>query len=399
MPDLHPALTLDELLGPGHVYCPRASLRACRWLGTDAPGLDALAAARLPIAGQTPVVCSMGSLGPQTLAVLTDAGFTLPVETFAYRDETHRVALTRELAAQGYRMVVDHVYPADELAAVTYWIDPALLRRLNNKGALAEFVPAAFTPDRQVVDYGELADILDRHRAPVMLKAATDESSGGGVDTAVYRPGEAVGPLLDRFAGCDQVVIETRLAIRSNLCLNYAIARQGEVHYLGCSRQVTGADGGRFLGNQLEAGLEPPSALHRAATDVIEHARRLGYYGFAGIDAAITDDGELFIYDLNFRANASTLPLLMMPALRAHRGARVAHSRYWQWTGNGGFPGMLRAVSTRVRLGGLLPFSLTDTQAAGHGPTTRHRLGGMLYGHGMAELQQLDAWMAAQGLS
>ncbi|MGO4372098.1 hypothetical protein AB4Z21_15245, partial [Paenibacillus sp. MCAF20] len=55
-----------------------------------------------------------------------------------------------------------------------------------------------------------------------------------------------------------------------------------------------------------------------------------GYYGFAGIDTVITEDNDIYIIDLNFRQNGSTVALLFQNSVAVEWGATVMKARKWK---------------------------------------------------------------------
>lgn len=69
----------------------------------------------------------------------------------------------------------------------------------------------------------------------------------------------------------------------------------------------------------------------------------MGFFGFAGFDAAVLADGSSYIYDLNFRFNGCTPPLLLYPALAHKTGLPLA--KYTAWHFKGTFLKMVESIS------------------------------------------------------
>ena len=62
---------------------------------------------------------------------------------------------------------------------------------------------------------------------PIVLKAATDLSSGAGADVAICRTIDDLAAARERFAGCKRLVVESCQSILRNLCLHYAVMPDG----------------------------------------------------------------------------------------------------------------------------------------------------------------------------
>jgi hypothetical protein len=199
---------------------------------------------------------------------------------------------------------------------------------------------------------------------PVVLKAVTDQTSGGGTGVLVcadrsLRPGAAAF-----LARCQEVVVEEFMEIETSLCLNFAVFAPDEIRYLGCAEQIMDPVRERFFGNWLESALLPHPRLFAAATQTVERASRMGYIGFAGIDATVLADGRPLIFDLNFRVNASTLPVMLLPALRRYFGCETFQSRWWR--GAGSCEALLAALRSPVARRVLLPLGVFDAPRAGY---------------------------------
>lgn len=381
--ELKPVCTYDDVYGPGHVYLPRASAGSNQWLPKDPWVLDVLTGAQLPLAGTTPVLCSAAVATPAGLQLLRDAGLQPGSHLLTFSDEADRIAQSRELARAGRRLIVQHRYPDDELASEAYWVDPELVSDLNDKGRLADWVPEPMLPARQVIPATTFPATARRIRNPVVIKAATRLSTGGGCDVMPCRDAGSLNQAVALFAQSEQVVIEELLAIETNYCLHFAITHTGAIEYLGCAEQIAEDETMRFMGNWLGDEVAPPPSLTDAARQVVEKARQAGYYGFLGIDGALLTNGKCVIYDLNFRLNASSLPMAIYPAAAKRHNASVSLSRYWRGTGN--FNAMLNSARIAMDKGLLLPLGAMDPTGTAY-PDARPMMNGLLLGTSRAEL-------------
>lgn len=383
------------MYGPGHVYLPRASAGSNQWLPKDPWVLDALTGAQLPLAGDTAVLCSAAVATPAGLQLLRDAGLRAGSNLLTFSSEADRIAQSRALARAGRRLIVQHRYPDEELAREAYWVDPELVSDLNNKGRLENWVSDAALPDRYVMPADQFTAEANRIENPVVIKAATRLSTGGGCDVMPCRDAGSLDRAVELFGQSEQVVIEEFLAIKSNYCFHFAITHAGEIEYLGCAEQIAEDATMRFMGNWLGDEVTPPEALTAAARQVVDKARLAGYYGFLGIDGALLENGKSVIYDLNFRLNASSLPMAIYPAAAKRHGASACLSRFWRGTKD--FSALLNSVRIAMDKGIFLPLGTMDPTGTGY-PDARPMMNGLLLGTNRAELIDALAMLRALGL-
>ncbi|KAF0192371.1 MAG: hypothetical protein FD165_996 [Gammaproteobacteria bacterium] len=358
-----PKTTLFDLCGPGHAFNSRAPENSAAWVPRNAASADAKTGNQIVIAGAMPVLCSAGSATDDGLELLRDAGFAITATPVTYRDEADRYAQLQRFAGQGVIVIDQHVQRDASLRPAATWVDPALLSWLNNKGNLAELVPAFCLPERELCDLASLdAAALQKHALPLLIKVATDATSGGGLGVTLCKTAADVGQALANRRGYERLVIEHYIPMVKNFCVNYAVASDGVVLYLGTTEQIIDATCG-YLGNRLGPEVAPPEKLIETGREIVQHAARLGYRGFAGMDAALTGDGSFYIYDLNFRFNGSTTPLLIHDAVARRAGLPCAEFRIWRYPGS--FGDMLRAARDLMDTGRFVPFGTFDPAAMG----------------------------------
>jgi hypothetical protein len=301
----------------------------------------------------------MGFTTPIALDLLDMAGIALAAERIEYRAGEHAAAIAR--APVDARLVFSHAYPADAPENARSWIDPPLLPFLNNKASLPQLVPQANYPKRQVMAWSDFLD--SPAQVPVVLKVATDQSTGAGTALVIYRSPADLPAARKKFAGVDTVVVEEMLDIAANPCLNFAVDRAAEVHFIGAAEQIIG-DAGQFIGNWIDLDARCPGDLLDPARAVVERAAALGYRGFAGIDMVRLADGRTLVLDLNFRINSSTPALVIAPALR-QRGVRV--TRVATVRHAAGMEDLAHRLRPFVAGGEVVPLRLFDPVAAGLG--------------------------------
>ena len=274
------------------------------------------------------------------------------------------------------------------------WISPGLLNYLNNKANLPELVPKENIPGRRVYAAGELKKELLRVKLPAVLKAAVDETSGGGADVRVCLNAYQLKRALGRFSNAGKIIVESFLDIAANYCLNYAIMPDGSVLYLGSAEQVI--DKLRiYRGNWIEAQPSLPPAALGLGAKIAARSAALGYYGFLGIDVAVLPDELVVAYDLNYRANGSTVALVFSDSIFCRTGASVMRLR--SWTGHAGYNPLLRAAYRALQSGLFLPLWSYDPSADGY-MNSLARIGGLIPGDTREDIQVIESEIAAMGL-
>ena len=219
------------------------------------------------------------------------------------------------MIGNGERLLCQHVHDEVEVPADACLVAPALLRYLNNKANLPAIVGADGAPRRSSISPGDVAALgVDESW---VLKVCSDDSSGGGFGVYVHQAGTAIAQPGFVQPGAE-LIVEEYLDLVENWCVHFCVEAIGAPRLLGATEQLisaTGAYGGSRVG-----GTVLPRAAAELCQAVAERARELGFIGYCGIDTGLTSSGELRVFDLNFRINASTPPLLVLNAIAASRG-------------------------------------------------------------------------------
>jgi len=387
-------LTLGEIFGPSHAYGPRAHPATCQWVSDDGYLLDALTCNQLCIAGDMPVVCSAGGTSALAIDLMHEAGLASADCMRLFRGEQEAIDCALDLARNGQRLVVQHAYPTGVLPAGALWVDASLLAYLNNKANLHELVPDNQRPCRATRSYAEVFADGGGPALPIVLKVATDLSTGAGAAVAVCRDPRDVAAAAERFVGCaDQLVVEEYLPIKRNPCLHFAVMPDGAVRYLGFADQDV-TDAGRYCGNWIDVG----SVLARPVVDmamaVVKRAAALGYRGVVGIDMAMLDDGQTRVLDLNFRINGSTAAVLLAPSIQNQLGPGLIHLR--SFANADPIEQSLAVVREAIRADRLIPLAIFDADAAGY-PDRPARLSAMILGKTKAHILETERELATHG--
>ena len=288
-------------------------------------------------------ICHAATVREDGLALLEEAGHVL-ARHIEFEDEAEYAAVLRHHAHQA--LVFQHAHAEEEFEPQRYWMDRALLQRLNNKATLPELVPADRRPRR-----------LDRPVLPCVVKRATEWTTGGGRSVRIWH--EAFGRLEDD-------VIEEFVEFEETYCLQFGAKPGGTIVDLGFAPQVV-TPAGRFLGSRFDIEQRLPADMLDAGRAIMKRATALGYRGIAGFDAGILADGRFLFFDLNFRLNGSSAPLChlstaadwlqtgtlrsgtwRLPSLEVAREAFLAH-RFW--------PLSTYVDGTDCRVSGFIPSS------------------------------------------
>ena len=359
---LRPCLTMAEVYGSGLVFFPRALQGSIDWLPKEAYQLDSLTGAPLPVAGDLPVVCSAGFDTPAGAELLALAGVAAAPNQIRFAGGEELEALARALAVPGQMAVLSHAPPRGAIDPEQCWIDLGVLADINNKANLATLAKTQHVPQRELVSPREYFAGGER-LLPIVLKAVTDQSSGGGYAVAICRTRDELKSARQLFAGCDRIVAEQFLEIVRNPCLSFAVMPDRSVRYLGFADQDVTPDG-KYRGNWLELDSPLTEADIEAATEPVRRAAAMGYRGFAGIDIALTPDGRTYVLDLNFRVNGCTAPLLLATAVREQTGAPVIHFR--RLVASAGAKELARVLRPHVVSERVIPLNLFDPETAGY---------------------------------
>jgi hypothetical protein len=356
-----------SVFGPGAVLTARLPLSETGANTADPHLCDAYTGPIMAIADQTPVICSAGVASPCGLDLLVAAGVPVSREIRTYRtaEEFHR--LVGDVLRNGERLLCQHVHDEDEVPAEACMVAPKLLRYLNNKANLPAIVGAEGAPRRSSISPGDVAGLgVDD---TWVLKVCSDDSSGGGYGVYVHQAGSPIAQPGFVQPGAE-LIIEEYLDLVENWCVHFCVEAIGAPRLLGATEQLisaTGAYGGSRVG-----GTVLPQAAAKLCQAVAERARELGFIGYCGIDTGLTSSGELKVFDLNFRINASTPPLLVLNAIAATRGSSWEGRGRWQtYRHSGSLPDLVRRLEGVYPDRALVPIASYDPAftANGAGPS------------------------------
>jgi hypothetical protein len=387
-------LTLSEVYGPGHIYAPRAHWQTSQWIVPDAAVLDGITGNQLLVLGNMPVVCSAGVATELWMELSAELRLEASKSIHTYSDAQDAIELAKQFATSGYKVVVQHVYPAGVIKETDFWVSRQVLSYLNNKANIAELVPIANVALRDVlkpeVFFGNGAGRI----LPIVVKVCTDFSTGGGADVAICRTVEELSIAEQRFRQCELLVVEKLEEFVRNLCVNYAVLPDGTIRSLGFGAQDVDATG-HYRGNWFSPDWSLPGEVIELGTAIASRAAKLGYRGILGMDILESRDGRWVVLDLNFRLNGSTTPLLLAPAIWRNLGPCCLHFRGFLW--EGGFESVIKAARDAWRSGNFIPLGMLDAKAAGHAGKPS-RVWALVMGETQADILRVETELTERGL-
>ena len=373
-----------SVFGPGAVLTARLP-RSEAGANTADPHLcDAYTGPIMAIADQTPTICSAAVASPCGLDLLAAAGVPVSREIRTYRTAEDFRRLVGDVLDNGERLLCQHVHDEDEVPAEACLVEPSLLRYLNNKANLPAIVGADGAPRRSSIAPEDVATLgVDESW---VLKVCSDESSGGGFGVYVHRAGTAIARPAFVQPGAE-LIVEEYLDLVENWCVHFCVEAIGGPRLIGATEQIISATGA-YGGSRVGGTVLPPAAAGLCQS-VAERARELGFIGFCGIDTGLTSSGELRIFDLNFRINASTPPLLVLNEIAASRGSAWEGRGRWQtYRHEGPLPDLVKRLEAVYPDRALVPIASYDPAftANGSGPSL---LSALLLGDDEHDLRRL----------
>ncbi|MGJ9381554.1 ATP-grasp domain-containing protein [Salipaludibacillus sp. CF4.18] len=312
MIEIKPSVSLYDIYGPGYIFNQRASYKNRKWL-PDLVSQHSDTGRLLTIAGKIPILCHNRVIGPFSLSILKESGLQIADNLHIYYDEKSYYEKLKEFNQSKEKVVVNFPHLPEELNYDKYWIDPQLTSYLNNKGNLEDLVPKQNVAKRKVIAISDfLQGINFPFQLPIVVKAATNEPSGGGIEVVICKNNENLQYAKQLFNSSNFVVLEELIPIQRNYCVQFAQTYKEELIYLGAAEQIIVE--GKYKGNWI-VKKDIPEEVIKLGEHIMEKAVSLGYRGVAGLDIVITDDNRIIAIDLNFRMNASTVAVLLKESI------------------------------------------------------------------------------------
>jgi hypothetical protein len=320
---LVPTLAADDILPADAAYFARTDLATTVMVGFRPFNVESVTLHLQGLLGSRPAVRHICGATDEILATLRDAGLQAGEETLTYGTGAEAEALAASLLERGHRFVSAYPLPPGRWPDAAQVVPPTLWGQLNAKSALADLVPPAHLPHRDVMPIS-----VARRRAfggPVWVKAGGPLATGCGY--AVRRAADAAAYVaaLEELAALGDtgpIVVEEDVHVATCWAIQLGITDRGAA-FGGASEQVF-ASPGRQSGNLVDTRLPFPAPELAIAIGDVAHHR--GFRGFAGLDIGQAVDGRLVVFDPNFRFTASTAQAMLTPAAAARSGLAVSMS-------------------------------------------------------------------------
>jgi hypothetical protein len=389
------AETLDAYYANDTFLAPRIWEEASRWFPNEPHMVEFITGHSLSCAGRLPLICHRGTVAPDGLAAMRDAGLAVADTRLVYDTRAQYRDHVLSLTGKALKAVTVYWTPPEVAPPRTTWIDPAVQQYLNNKGNLAELVPEQAVPQRKLTASGaEVTAALHSMPLPTVLKVATDLPNGGGQDVMICRRPRHRARANRRFGNGDTLIFEEVLNIAENHCVQYAILPETTVAYVGASSQLC-LPNGVHAGNLIDPDLAPSRQVIALGREIALRGAALGFRGIAGFDIVVTDDGRPMAIDLNFRLVSSTAQVLLHPRLSRERGLIVSRLAFCTFDGSLGE--LLRTCRLHIHAGWLVPLAMFDPVYghAGRGPA-RGRF--LIFGESQEAAAAREAVLEASGI-
>jgi hypothetical protein len=342
-----------------------------------------------------PLVCQKGAVTDLGLELLEESGLEIGSAIHPFEGEEDYLDLLQGFGSEGFKLVVLFQHAPEDIDPAHYWIDPAIVSYVNNKANLGDLVAGAHQARRDIHRGAAVAGFFDSPpQLPVVLKAASDLSSGGGVDVRICRTTDDLTEAAELFRSCEALVSEEFLAVRRNFCLAYLVWPDGGVEHVGSTEQVSSEEG-MYQGNWLGKGAEASPAVVAAGLVAAQAGAAKGYRGVVGIDVAETEDGRIIVFDLNFRMNGSSASALLRASVEEATGHAVMRFRPFKYQGS--FTGLLDIARAAVARGVFVPLSTFDPETGGY-PGTPAKVTGLVLGDSRADVDSATKELEGQGL-
>ncbi|TGD41347.1 hypothetical protein EEB11_18865 [Pseudotabrizicola sediminis] len=320
----NPLTPIDVFLPDDAAFMARTELSQMRRLGMNALNLDTVTGHALGVIGRRPSVRHQACVTDEILAFLTDAGLPILEDIRVYRHADQAERHADGLIASGYRLFGPYPLREGRFVPQAQLVPSSLWRSLNSKANLGQLVPSEHLAPRWMWREGGVPELPT---GGVYLKYGGTEATGVGHCVRYCPDADSFARALDWFRaeGCaDQLVMEQAIDTDITWCANVSVTETGCL-YLGAAEQLLNAPG-----QQSGSMIDPDFPFPQAGIDLVIHisevARARGYLGIAGFDIGRAVDGQLIVFDPNFRINACTGQVLLHPAASTRSGLGVSRS-------------------------------------------------------------------------
>lgn len=352
----NPLTPIEALLPDDAAFMARTDLSQLHRLGMVAMNLDTVTGHALGVLGQRPSVRHQACVTDEILEFLSDAGLIISEDIRAYRDVDEAERHADDLIDAGYRLFGPYPLREQRFPPEAQLVPPLLWRSLNSKANLGQLVDAKHLAPRQMLQEGDVPVLPS---GGVYLKFGGTEATGNGHCVRYCPDADSFTKALDWFRaeGCaDQLVMEKAIDTDITWCANMAVT-ETECRYLGAAEQLFTAPG-QQSGSMIDPDFPFPQAGIDLVIQIGKVAQAQGYLGIAGFDIGRTSDGQMIVFDPNFRINSCTGQVLLHPAASMRFSFRV--SRSFHLTSDLAADELMRRFGGAIADGWLVPTRVID---------------------------------------
>ncbi|RIL87157.1 ATP-grasp domain-containing protein [Staphylococcus cohnii] len=351
-----PKLTLSDLYNDDVVYSSRPSYISNPWLEPEEHQSNFLTGRELIIADQMPVIVHKASATKKLEILFEMIGKPMPTNIYNFDNQASYEQIIRKLAKQdNKRIYFQYIHSESILEKEYYAMDKDIFVALNNKARIPEWTNQKYLPAREVVKIEDFEDAIADWEFPFVLKPGDDLPTAGGYGVMIcYDEADLIkakSRIEQARAETDTIIIEQKIQEIANYCVQFACKKDGEIHYIGTSEQITDKYG-HNSGNQNVQDV--PESVIQAGKEIMEIGVAKGYFGIAGFDLLLDKHGDIFAIDLNFRQNGSTSMLLLDPLMQS------GYQKFYSYIAPNDNEHFFQTIIKYVNMGCLFPLSYYD---------------------------------------
>lgn len=319
-------IKLSDVFPENAAFMARTNLHETRMLGYNEIQLDSVTTHFLGTINGLSAVRHVAGHAADSAQFFERAGIEIDEDTRYYETEEEAEAHADALIKDGKKFFWPYPLPQGRYPEQAHIITADLYGTLNSKANLALMVDSEFLPQRKLLNLEELVDF--ETKSPVVLKAAGDAATGWGF--AVHfcenrtELAKAKDWMYQQGTSVPLVVVEEKIAVKTCWCAGIAVSAS-KTECFGGAEQIFSA-AGKQAGNLIDPENEFPQSARKIVLQIGEKARALGFCGVAGVDIGLAENGKLYVFDLNFRFNASSTQLLFHESAVKQFGFPVSHS-------------------------------------------------------------------------
>lgn len=376
---------MSDFYDSDSVINARGSFRNSGRLTTDLLLSDFRTGTPLPISGTLPVICSSAVCSDRANRLFDAAGLPDATERIIFHNESDYESALADCRRRRKPVVFQGRHAGQQLPRELYWIDPELLRELNDEASLPRFVPTRNLPRRTVVSVRDLPAFLNSSlEKSFVLKGAANMPNDGGRTVVMICTARDLEKARVRLEAGGQIVAEEFLSIEERYCVSYAT--DGRQTFLLGSCDRIAQEPGRGAGTWISLVRHPPREAVEVGFEIMQRAANRGYVGLAELDIVRDSRNRILVIDLNFRLGESTPALMWQHRLLSRSGPKSV-GRVIGWGFRQAADPDFSLLRELVESGWFFPLTAYDPQASPY-EFDEARVTGILFGSSRFQVEQ-----------